>query len=328
MDSMVYELIYDLIYSALAKDGRVELFGKRVEADCDVFVRSFAGDDFPEVWFELPLLGDAWYDLHVLTSRSSVDSGAPLPEKIFYPELFRWFSDSTGTRQLAMSHDLSKGIYDRPAAQILVSGNGASVGYDFLAACGNNAAASAYKAFCKRLPAGWFACYLGTFPERVDTNLRVECIPLEKMQRIYSTEGRILRRDLSMAGFTISDEMLELIMFMARQPVQMEFQFDVDNDGCAKPVLGVSLNFSMPGGKFPHLTFSTDNENVLSLMSALSSAGICDDRWRMLPGCAFAKRLSAGNVSVRFGGYTAFIKVRMTPDRLMDAKAYIVAKLI
>ena len=59
MDNMIHVLIYNLIYSALTKDGRDELFGRRIEADNDVFKRSFAGDDFPEIWFELPLRGEA-----------------------------------------------------------------------------------------------------------------------------------------------------------------------------------------------------------------------------------------------------------------------------
>ncbi len=319
--------MYNLIYSALTRYESVGLFGKRIDADSDAFERSFAGNEFPELWFELPLLGDAWYDLHVLTSRSAIDPDTQLPERIFHPEIFRWFSKSAGARQLAMSHDLSKGIYDNPAVQLLINGRVASVGYDFLAESGNAATASAYKVFRDRITKEWFACYLGTFPERDDVNLRVECIPVEGLQKVYSTDADVLRRDLSMSGFEISDEMLKLIMFMADQPVGIEFQFNVDKDGSAQPVLGVSLRFSMPNEKSPHRVFSADNKNVSNLMNVLTSAGLCDDRWRLLPGCAFAKSLTSGGRSVCFGGYAAFIKVRMTFDKLIDAKAYIVANM-
>ncbi|MBO4375547.1 MAG: hypothetical protein J5829_10630 [Lachnospiraceae bacterium] len=323
----MYELIYNLIYFALTKDGKDELFGRRIEADSDVLKKSFAGSDFPEIWFELPLLGDAWYDLHVLTSRSSLEPEIQLPEGILHPELFRWFSKSQGTRQLAMSHDLSKGIYDSPAVQLLIGGCEISTCCDFLSKAGNPAATPAYRAFRDRIPKEWFACYLGTFPQRDDLSLRVECIPTAQMQKTYSEREDLLRRDLSMAGFRISDEMLKLVKFMACQPFPIEFQFNVDKEGCAAPVLGVSLRFLIPGGRYPHLAFSAENKSVISLMSMLSSEGLCDKRWQMLPGCAFARRISAGSASVRFGGYTAFIKVRMTPDRLTDAKAYIVAKV-
>ena len=326
MDKMVYALIYDLIYCALAEDERSELFGEKIDEDSNVFVRSFAGEAFPQIWFELPLIKDARYDLHVLTSRRAVDSDIKLCDGIFYPELFRWFSKSSGTRRLAMSHDLSKGIYDRPAAQLLFAGRDTSAGCDFLAEAKNASAASAYKAFCERIPKEWFACYVGTFPQRNDMNLRVECIPDRSMQAIYSKDEGVLRRDLSQAGFEISDEMLRLVMFMALQNVRIEFQFNVDTYGCATPLLGVSLCFMPPTGEYSHLEFSDDNQNVISLMSELSSLGLCDNRWKLLPGCAFAKCLTAGDASVRFGGYTAFIKVRMTRDRPIDAKAYIVAK--
>ena len=39
-------------------------------------------------------------------------------------------------------------------------------------------------------------------------------------------------------------------------------------------------------------------------------------------------RLKFQDASIRFGGYTSFIKVRMTCDRLIDAKTYIVANVI
>ena len=320
-------LIYNLIRSALTGDGRDILFGDRLEVDSDVFEKSYAGGEFPEIWYELPLLGKPWYDLHVLTSRNAVGPETEFDGGLFYPELFRWFANNTGVRQLAMSHDLSKGEYDNPAVQLLVGVRDPSVGCDFLCEAGNGAAASAYRTFVDSIPQSWFACYLGTFPERDDVNLRVECIPDTKTQEIYAGDTEALRGDLALTGFAISDEMLEFIRFMAKQPVPIEFQFNVEPDGSAAPVLGVSLRFLIPIEKYFHLSFSAKNENVVSLMQKLEGAGLCDDRWQYLPDCAFAKRLSVGDVSARFGGYPAFIKVRLSPEELIDAKTYIVAKM-
>ncbi len=328
MKDVVSQLIFDLICSALSADGRDELFGKRLDIDRELFANGFAGDEFPILWFELPLSGDPWYDLHVLTQKSALSPDSKIPEGIFYPKLFEWFAKRDGVRQLAMSFDISKGDYYNPAAQLLVSGDDPSVGCDFLEEAGNIPARNAYRVFAGRLPDGWFACYLGTFPGRSDLNLRVECIPDQQLQVAYSKDPALLRRDLGQCGFAISDEMLEFVRTMSDQPVQIEFQFNVGPDGMAEPTLGVSLRFVAPVGNHSHLAFLEENENVVSLMGALEDAGLCDDRWRKLPGCAFIKRLSAGGVSVRFGGYTAFIKVRMTPDRLIDAKTYIFASML
>ena len=321
-------LIYNLIFSAITKDGRDELFGKRPEAECDVFSKSYAGGGFPEIWFELPLLGEPWYDLHVLTSRNALDDRTELPEGIFHPGLFRWFSKHDGVRQLAMSHDFSKGVYDDPAAQLLVTVKDPSVGCSFLEEAGNHSAVFAYNSFVNSIPENWFACYLGTFPERNDVNLRVECIPAQSLQDLYASDTGILRDDLARTGLVLSDGMLGFISFMAKQPVSIEFQYNVNADGSAAPILGVSLRYQIPIPRFANKAFTEDNENVISLMSALSDAGLCDDRWRLLPGCAFMNRLKVQDASIRFGGYTSFIKVRMTCDRLIDAKTYIVANVI
>ena len=328
MRDPVSVLIYNLIYSSLTSNGHDELFGERIKEDSDVFENSFAGDSFPEIWFELPLSGKPWYDLHVLTSRNALESVTKLSEGIFHPGLFEWFAGSTGTRQLAFSHDLSKGVYDDPAVQLLVGTRDPSVGCDFLAAAGNKDAASAYKTFVAGIPGKWFACYLGTFPGREDVDLRVECIPDADVQTAYATDGDLLKKDLARTGFDIGEDMLRFIMFMAALPAQIEFQFNVSGDGSAAPVLGVSLRYMSPWGKYSRLSFAGDNENVARLMSELESAHLCDDRWKRLSDMAFAKRLSVGELSLRLRGYPAFIKVRMRPDGPIDAKTYIVANMI
>ena len=319
-------LIYNLIYLALSGDGRDALFGKRLENDCDVFMKSFAGNDFPEIWYEVPMIGEPWYDLHVLTSKNALKDPKDIPEGIFHQKLFEWFMNNDGVRQLAMSHDLSKGVYDFPAAQLLVGVRDDSVGCSFLDAAGNHSAASAYTAFEERIPEGWFSCYLGTFPERRDLNLRVECIPDYSDIKAYSSDEKALENDLAKAGFEPDKEILKYIKEMISLPFEPEFQFNVEKGGNAAPILGVSIRFLRPGGMNPGMCFDPENKELKTFMGTLKGAGLCDERWRLLNGCAFLKRLSAGDMALRFGGYPAFIKVRMTPERLLDAKAYIVAR--
>ncbi len=327
MNDPFFTLIYNLIYSSVTTGDEDELFGKRNGMDSEIFAKSFAGNDFPEVWFEIPLKGDPWYDLHVLTSKRSLIGHMGSYDGIRYPHLFKWFAKSTGTRQLALSYDLSKGVYDTPAVQLLVSGKDSSTGCDFLTEAGNPDAAKAYKHFTNILPKGWFACYVGTFPKRDDFSLRVECIPDKRSQAEYSVNDKMLKNDLAQIGFDISEEMLGIIRLLAAQPVPMEFQFNVGDRGYAMPTLGVSLRYQAPYNKYSHPAFLQQNENVVSLMVEFERIGLVDRRWRTLSERSFAKRLSGKVDSVCFGGFPAFIKIRLTPDELIDAKAYIVSNL-
>lgn len=67
------EKLYDLIYALAARDGRdgrdATLFGRGALAAREAFARGLCGNTFPELWFEMPLAGDAWFDVHMLVSR-------------------------------------------------------------------------------------------------------------------------------------------------------------------------------------------------------------------------------------------------------------------
>ena len=71
------------------------------------FARSAPGKAFPELWFELPLAGPPWFDLHVLTAAGDLD-GPPEPDQCGgYPQAFDWFRKQPYVRQLALSWDLT-----------------------------------------------------------------------------------------------------------------------------------------------------------------------------------------------------------------------------
>lgn len=57
-------MIYDIIYALMAQEGReAALFGDGAPLAHEAFERSLAGAAFPELWFELPLAGDPWFDV-------------------------------------------------------------------------------------------------------------------------------------------------------------------------------------------------------------------------------------------------------------------------
>lgn len=132
-------MVYDMTYALIARDGRQDaLFGSYAARAREAYMRSLVGDAFPELWFELPLLGDPWFDLHVLTDRSTLSPGMSFTayETGGYQETFAWFSGSRNTRQLSLSWDVGAGRLDCPAIQLLLSDTDAETACEFLASAG------------------------------------------------------------------------------------------------------------------------------------------------------------------------------------------------
>ena len=321
------QFLFQLLYAIVTSNGReAELFGGSFSAACEAFRKSVAGDYFPELWFEVPLMGDPWFDLHALVSHGDVDPAA-------IPALgvgdgaaagLRWFAEQReDVRQLALSWDTGSGNAETPAVQLLIAGDDPSVSVDFLSVVGRPDAADAYMALHERLPEGWFACYAGTFPQREWPLLRVECIPSAELQLAYAEDEELLGRRLRQIGFdAFDDTLLTRCRELADTPFQIEYQLDVLPDGTASPTLGVSLRFHVtPDGPRRH-PFDEDGD-AGKLMRRLEEWGLVDERWHALAQTAFAKRVKRGSVSQTLWCYPTFIKLRWRDGKPLDAKAYI-----
>ena len=240
---MNIQLQFQIRYALAASGGReAALFGDSFPAALEAFGKSVAGDYFPEIWFEVPLMGDPWFDLHALVSRGDVDPTV-IPSLGVGEDVaagFRWFAErDEDVRQLALSWDTGSGNAETPAVQLLVAGEDPSVSYDFLNAVGRPDAADAYVALRNRLPRGWFACYSGTFPQRERPLLRVECIPIEDLQQAYAEDEELLGRHLRQLGFdAFGDTLLPRCRELADTPFQIEYQLDVTPDGTQTTTLG------------------------------------------------------------------------------------------
>ena len=321
--------IYNIIYALAAKDGREErLFGTCAEPAYVALVHSLAGDAFPELWFEIPLLGDPWFDLHALTAREGLHPGMEFaPETCGgFPEAFEWFaSQNESVRQLALSWDVGSGSIDQPAVQLLLNRRDPRRTCDFLTAAGRPDAAPAYRAFYEKLPEAWFPCYSGVFPSRPDHNLRVECVFERPLQQAYADDASLLERHLRQVGLDdLGDTIVPRCQALARTPFAMEFQFDVDEAGSATPVFSASLRFSTPPGTDEWHCFDP-NAHAGTLMRQVEEWGLADDRWHDLAGTIFAKRLARGDDQMTLYCYPAFLKLRWRDGNPVDAKSYLIA---
>lgn len=319
-------MVYDILYALLASDGRVDtLFG-----DCDLlahaaFERSCPGRGFPELWFELPLAGDPWFDLHVLTSREDLD-----PDMRFeaattggYPEVFSWFAKATGVRQLALSYDLHAGDIGHPPVQLLA--RDPRMHEPFLALAGGEGAVAAFCAFRDRLPEGWFPAYTGVFAARKSMGARVECIPRPDLQRAYVEDASLMAAHLRQAGRTdVNEGMLSWCQRLAAEPLQLEFQFDLLADGELGPTFSASARIEAPVSNNGHVAFAPGGPEH-EIMEDLERGGLVDGRWRELPQTAFAKRIARDSNAITAFCYPAFLKLRWRSGELADAKTYLIA---
>ena len=322
-------MLYDIIYALAAKDGREdELFGLSAPLAREAFTRSLAGDYFPELWFELPLIREPWFDLHALASREDLDAGAAFEATACggASETFGWFAaQGSGARQLALSWDTGSGEVASPAVQLLKRTDDEQMTCDFLAAAGRPDAAPAYRAFAARLPRGWFACYAGVFPARDVPFLRVECIPESDLQEAYAADPALLEAHLRQVGIgEAGGALVDRCQLLAGAPFQLEFQFDVTPEGSAGPTFAASVRFACPPGTCGSEAFDVDGA-AGNLMRQVEAWGLADERWRLLADAAFAKRAAAAGESCLLYCYPAFLKLRWRAGVPLDAKAYLIA---
>lgn len=322
-------MLYDLIYALAARDGREgQLFGDCAPLAHQAFERSLASGAFPELWFEVPLAGRPWFDLHALTHRDDVS-----PESRFasdrcggHPEIFAWFAQSSDTRQLALSFDVSTGDIDHPAVQLLLARSSARTACDFLAAAGREDATQAYRAFLRRLPHDWFACYIGVFPGRRMEAIRIECIPSPDLQRTYAQDSGLLREHLQQLGLRVDDEMLARLRLLADTPHRLEFQLDVCEDGRARETFSASLRFP-PVKEGDWEPYDPDGP-AGQLMRTIEGWGLADERWRTLAQTAFVNRVSLQGETKTIYCYPAFIKLKWRDTTPVDSKAYLMAGIL
>lgn len=320
---------FQLIYALAARNGRDKtLFGSLGPAAFEAFVRSLASNALPELWFELPLLGEPWFDLHALVARSELDPSMEfLPQQTGgYPEVFEWFAaQEHGARQLALSWDTSTGNSSTPAIQLLRDGDDPSITCEFLRVAGKSDEASSYLEFHKRIPQSWYACYAGVFPQRPEHHLRVECIPSRLRQRAYARDASLLEADLRQVGILeLGDTIVERCHLLASSPFQFEFQFDVQPDGSAGSTLGASVRFGPPIAGEPQVSFDAEGDAGV-LMQRVEEWGLCDERWRDLGDTSFSVNASRRDTNAHLYCFPAFLKLRWRNGEALDAKVYLMA---
>ena len=323
--------IYDLLYALVAQNGReAALFGACGPIAHEAFERSLVADAFPELWFELPLLGEPWLDLHALTSYRDVAGKQATFAGLsgVYNDALAWFAGQAPgkVRQLALSYDTHAGDVGSPAVQLLVNGPDPTVPQNFLAAAHRAELQAAYKSFVRAMPAQWYACYTGVFPGRdaagTDPWVRVECIVGAQCQQAYANDISALAKHLASIGMhNMGSDLVVGVQELAKLPFPLELQFNVRPDGTALPALSASVRFQ------PRDLLNLSRRDVLlRLLGWVQARGLADDRCELLPQTVFAKRAQRAGEAVTISCLPAFIKLRWREGYSPDAKAYLIAQ--
>ncbi len=327
---MDYETLYNIIYALAARDGReAALFGDCAPYAREAFSRSLVGDAFPELWFEIPLTGNPWFDFHALVSRKDVAEGQSTYAEYCgpYADALAWLvaQKPYTVRQLALSFDTHVHDLEHPAVQLLLGAFDMSVPLAFLEVVGRLDAKDSYRTFVESIPQEWYACYVGTFPGREASSasrwVRVECVVGDVLQHAYANDAAKLREHLARVGLgSLCESAIADIRRLAQTPFPLEFQFNVGPNGKALPVLSASVRLQPVDWK------EVSRRNAIdSLVGWLQSRNLADDRCALLPQTVFAKRVTRGDFSTTIYCLPAFVKLRWREGMPPDAKAYLLA---
>ena len=321
--------VFDALYAMAAGDGREgALFGSCAPLAREAFRRSLVGDGFPIVWFEIPLMGAARFDLHVALSRAMLHAKARfLPNAgNGYDALLRWYEeDETGGGGLAFAYDTSEGCIDDPAVHVNVNNAPLSDMNRFFNLTVGDGAADRYAGFVDRLPQGWRVWYAGVHPGRPGAPVRVDCFINGELQAAYASDISLLKRDLRSCGYAaVGSALGELAMAVLESPFGLELQFDVMDDGSVGPTLGVSAGFPFGTARSVRPLFE-EGGAASDLMRTIEGMGLADGRWRHVPGATFSKLVPCGGGMLALYCAPTFVKLRMRDGGPLDAKVYLQA---
>ena len=321
--------VFDLLYTLAARDGREEaLFGSSAHLAYPVVEQALIGDVYPGIYLEFPLKGKPCFDL--LLGYGEMPPGARFaPGAGFgYQRLFDWFSslpEGHGA-SCGFSMDTGSGETQRPGVYLQYRGQ-EDLAASFLDAIGEGGRFSRYSAALRRLPEGMPASYIGLFPGREGTPLRIGGYMGKTLQNAAARDPGLLGDCFDQAGFRAYDgSMLEQCGEILALAPSVDFQFDLFPDGALGDVFGLSLSFNAVRPRQAAEWMETGCGR--DMMRLLEGWGLADDRWQLLPGTALSKGIPMegpdGNkkllgLAVRFN----YAKVKFKAGAPVSAKFYL-----
>ena len=325
--------LYDILWHFLNSGGRrVALFGEECQRlSRKAFLSCAAGSTMPIVYLEVPLAGKPSFDLQVCIDRMSLGNGVVVPDDAPKHErdLLDWLAGPRGAActGVDLAFDLHAGNTTSPQLIALLRDDSFASAEEFFALVGAPDGAARYRAAEQKVPSLWHSWYTGIIPGREGSPVRLDYFVSRDAVDGYRDDSRLLARDLHQMGYPLSEWQRAWCQSLLPLPCRLNLQLDARADGTMGPVLGYNL---LEGGLRPAATRRSLEAGWLrQALETCEAWGLADDRWQLLRELCQAKAftVSHGEGNPRMLALSVkptFLKVRMTPDELIDAKAYVI----
>ena len=285
--------VFDALYSIAAGDDRGEaLFGDSFGIARSAYERTLIGDGYPTAYLEFPLLGSPGFDL--LSVHDTVRSGSrfALGAGFGYQSMFDWFSgicEKGSNASCGIELDTSVGEIERAGVYLQYRKHTDLIA-PFLESIGEGARAESFFAVTDRMPEGWPPAYVGLFPGRAGTPLRVGGYLGNAIQKACADDPTLLATQFDRIGFSAyDDEMLSRCCALMSLAPSVDFQFDIMPDGTLSDVFGLSLSFN--DTKPREARVCMESGYGARICRTLQEWGLADERWRLIAGAAFARHV-------------------------------------
>ncbi len=284
---------FDALYAIASGDGRGEaLFGNSIELARPAYERTLIGSGYPSAYLEFPLMGEPCFDL--LSVHGYVEPGSRFaPGAGFgYQGMLDWFagiSKPDASVSCGIELDTSAGETERAGVYLQQRMRHQLVA-PFLESVGEAGRTQAYLDVLARMPRGWPPSYVGLFPGRAGTPMRIGgYMDADELARCAENPAH-LGECFEQVGFGAFDgTMLERCSeFMGFAP-SVDFQFDIMPDGTLGDTFGLSLSFNETKPRQARECMETGYG--AQLMQVLQGWGLADDRWRLIAGAPFARHV-------------------------------------
>lgn len=325
--------LFSAIYATLAADGReMALFGNARQAACRFFDRSLVRGAFPVVYFEFPLRDEPYLDMLAIYERIPAEPRFGPGDGYGYQPAFDWFGglDAAQRAAIGIELDLSQGVTEQGGIYFQQRGR-LTLLREFLATVGQEQRGEAYLRMQQRMPRGWKPAYVGLFPAREGTPMRLGGYLSEPMHERCSVDPTFLAARFDEMGFAAYDQrMLEWCSELMGLVPAIDFQFDIGVDGSLLDTFGLSLSFGRCSQREVSECFSRGYG--AQVMGRLQRWGLADGRWEHIPRMLFARGIAYERPDGSEGRLALFVrlnyaKVKFVGGQAQAAKFYLAASV-
>lgn len=325
---------FQVLLLQLADDGRGKvLLGDSVDRARSAAGPFMIGEDFPSVYFELPLAGDPFLDLTILYDTLAPGSRIDSEAAADTGPMLDWYAAAcAGNSDISCGFELDTSKPELPRAAVHFQPRvHVELVQPFCKAIGEPERARLYLDLAERMPAGWPLSFFGMFRGRPNSPLRVCGYLGDSETAACSDDPHRLASAFEAIGFAAYDNAMlaDISRLMAAAPGTVDFQFDVHADGALGDTFAIDIQFEIAQPKAVNESF--ESGPGARIMQLLEELGAADSRWKLTPQASFARALPIeldGGSPARYG-FTLmpqWAKVRWRNGVLQPSKLYYLGK--